>query len=569
MPSKTVPTPQIQPGFLGNLRFDALAGFLVFLIALPLCLAISRASGFPPIAGIWTAVIGGVICSLISNSQLTIKGPAAGLIVIVYEAVVSLGHEFGAGLGPTEQALLGYKLALGIGVTAGVLQILMGLARAGSLVDFFPLTPVHGMLASIGIIIIAKQSYEVLGASATAGAGPLSLLYQLPSAIRQLNPEIAIIGLVSLAILFALPFAGLRIPALRKVPAQLVVLLVAMGLGLYFDLEHRHTYLFPQSFFHPEQTAAYEVGPRFLVEMPNVLKNPSSAFAFPDFRGLATVTGLKFLLLFTLIGSLESLLSAKAIDLIDPWRRKTNFDRDMLAVGFANTLASAVGGLPMISEIVRSKANIDNGARTRASNFFHGLFLLAFVLLFPNLIHRIPLAALGAMLVYTGFRLANPREFVSTYRIGSEQLVVFLGTIVATLATDLLIGIAVGIGIKLAFHLWNGAPLSGIFKSDIEIAYDDDEMPVLNVRRAAVFSNWLGLKRAIVKTAADHDMITLDMSNTRLVDHSVMEKLHELQHEFETQDKRLVIVGLDNHQPLSSHPQAARKFRPNDQVIEV
>jgi MFS superfamily sulfate permease-like transporter len=165
--------------------------------------------------------------------------------------------------------------------------------------------------------------------------------------------------------------------------------------------------------------------------------------------------------------------------------------------------------------------------------------------------------------------LANPREFVSTYRIGSEQLVVFLGTIVATLATDLLIGIAVGIGIKLAFHLWNGAPLSGIFKSDIEIAYDDDEMPVLNVRRAAVFSNWLGLKRAIVKTAADHDMITLDMSNTRLVDHSVMEKLHELQHEFETQDKRLVIVGLDNHQPLSSHPQAARKFRPNDQVIEV
>jgi MFS superfamily sulfate permease-like transporter len=140
---------------------------------------------------------------------------------------------------------------------------------------------------------------------------------------------------------------------------------------------------------------------------------------------------------------------------------------------------------------------------------------------------------------------------------------------VATLATDLLIGIATGIGIKIAFHLWHGAPLSGIWKSDIEIAYDDNEKPVLNVRRAAVFTNWLGLKRVIFKTAADHDTITLDLSDTRLVDHSVMEKLHELQHEFEVQDKCLVVVGLDNHQPLSAHPQAARKYSRNAEPAEV
>src|SRR5262245_57900008 len=164
---------------------------------MPLCLAIARASGYPPIAGIWTAVIGGILCSLLSNSELTIKGPAAGLIVIVFGAVSELGNEFGAGLSDTEKAMVGYRLALGIGVTAGVIQILMGLLRAGRLADFFPLTPVHGMLASIGLIIIAKQAFEVLGATPEKGAGPLTLYASLPSAVAGMNPEIAIIGVVS------------------------------------------------------------------------------------------------------------------------------------------------------------------------------------------------------------------------------------------------------------------------------------------------------------------------------------------------------------------------------------
>lgn len=165
------PAPPLTPGFRANLRFDAIAGFLVFLIAMPLCLAIARASGYPPIAGIWTAVIGGVLCTFLSNSQLTIKGPAAGLIVIVYGAVTELGNEFGAGLSDADKAFLGYKLPLGIGVTAGVIQMLFGLLRAGRLADFFPLTPVHGMLASIGLIIIAKQAYEVIGVALRRAAG--------------------------------------------------------------------------------------------------------------------------------------------------------------------------------------------------------------------------------------------------------------------------------------------------------------------------------------------------------------------------------------------------------------
>ncbi|MBM3983617.1 MAG: SulP family inorganic anion transporter [Planctomycetes bacterium] len=553
----TTPVPPLEPGARANFKFDAVAGFLVFLIAMPLCLAIARASGYPPIAGIWTAVIGGVLCSLISNSQLTIKGPAAGLIVIVYGAVTELGNEFGAGKTDTEKALIGYQLALGVGVTAGVIQILFGLMRAGRLADFFPLTPVHGMLASIGLIIIAKQAYEVIGATPEKGAGPLALFAGLPAALGRINPEIAIIGFAGLLILFGLPLV--RAKWTKRVPAQLVVLVAAVGLGLAFDLEHKHTYLFPDSFFDLNHRAEFEVGPRFLVDMPEVLTNPAAAFVLPDFRGVATATGIQFVLLFCLIGSLESLLSAKAIELVDPWRRKTNFDRDLLAVGVANTLASAIGALPMISEIVRSKANIDNGARTRGANLYHGLFLLGFVLTFPNLIHRIPLAALGAMLVYTGFRLANPREFVRTYKLGSEQFVVFVATIGATLATDLLVGIGVGIALEVAFHLRHGCPWRGLFRADVDAVPEGDALVVLVVRRAAVFSNWLGVRATILRAAEGRSEVALDLSHTRLVDHTVMEKLHQLEDEFARTGKRLSVIGLECHVPLAAHPLAARK----------
>lgn len=542
----------------GNLSADMIGGFLVFLIAMPLCLAIARASGFPPIAGIWTAVVGGIICSRLSNSQLTIKGPAAGLIVIVAGAVVELGSEFGANLPDADRAFLGYRLALGIGLAAGILQVLIGAFRGGRLTEFFPLTPIHGMLASIGVIIIAKQAYEVIGVTAPKGVGPLGLLAGLPGALSHMNPEIAIIGGVSLLILFGLPW--LPIPGIKKVPVQLVVLAVAILMGMAFNLEHRHTYLFSSQFFGSDQAAKFEVGPRFLVEMPEVLKYPATAFAFPDFRGLATLTGLKFLFLFTVIGSIESLLSAKAIELLDPWRRKTNFDRDLMAVGAANVLSSALGGLPMISEIVRSKANIDNGARTRNANMFHGMFLLAFVLLLPALIHRIPLAALGAMLVYTGFRLASPKEFIHTFRIGAEQLVVFLGTIIATLATDLLVGIGVGIALEVMFHVWHGTPVTALFRPEFEVVEDLHlQSNILVVKQACVFSNWLIVRSRIVRQLEHTDELTLDLSRSKFVDHSVLSKLQDLANEFKAAGKSLVVTGLDNHTPLSSHPQAARK----------
>ena len=540
------PAPPLTPGFLPNVRFDLQSGFLVFLIAMPLCLGIATASKYPPICGIWTAVIGGIFACILSNSQLTIKGPAAGLIVIVEGAVLGLGGDVVGHDAPIEAKIAaGYPLALGVGVTAGVIQILFGLLKAGKLGELVPLTPVHGMLAAIGITIMAKQFFPMLGIEKVPGGEPINVIAAIPGKLSEWNPTIALVGLTSLAILIAFPFLKARIKFLKPVPGQLIVLLVAIPMGLLLGLD---------GMLNAKDQA------KFLVFVPDVLQAPETAFFFPNFSGLATATGVQYVVLFSLIGTIESMLSSQAVDMIDPWRRKTDQNRDLLAVGVANTLCSVLGALPMISEIVRSKANIDNGARTKYANLFHALFLLAFILFLPSVIRMIPLAALGAMLVFTGFRLASPKEFVHTYKIGLEQLVVFVTTIAVTLCTDLLIGVASGIALKLVIHVLNGTPLRSFVRADIEVASTDDErVAVLKVRQAAVFANWLGLKSAILKYAVDRDEVVLDLSETKFVDHSTMEKLHQLEQELAAADKALKVVGLDSHRPLSAHPLAARK----------
>lgn len=510
-------------GFRLYWKSDLLSGFLVFLIALPLCLGIALACGYPAIAGIFTAIIGGVLSTFFSNSELTIKGPAAGLIVIAIGCVTEFGFTFGANPEADFQA---YRLALGVGVAAGAIQILIGVFRAGILGAFFPTAAVHGLLASIGVIIIAKQVPVTLGLGSEGT--PLELLAKIPSFILNMDPHVGVIGIVSLVVMFGYPF--LRIPGIRAIPAPLVVLVITVPLGIYYGL-----------------------GQEFLVNVP---RNMFGALTFPDFSGIATGTGIKYIILFALIGSLESLLSVKAVDEIDPYRRKTNYDGDLLAVGVGNTLSAFVGGLPMISEIVRSRANIDNGAKTRFANMFHGLFLLVFVALVPMLINKIPLAALGAMLVFTGFRLASPREFVHMYHVGREQLIVFVSTIIGVLATDLLSGIAIGILVKALIHLVNGAPLASLFRLRVDVRSSADGATVA-VKDAAVFSTWIGLKKRL-EGAKSQGTVTLDLSETALVDHTVMERLSETEKEFEASGSSLAVRGLDSHRALSEDPTAAR-----------
>lgn len=516
---------------------DLVAGFLVFLIALPLCLGIAMASGFPPVAGILTAVVGGVVSTWMGSARLTIKGPAAGLIVIALGAVTELGGTEGGG----------YRRALACIVVAAVLQIGLALARAGKLGDFFPSSVVHGMLAAIGIIIFSKQIHVLLGVS-PAAKEPLHLLAEIPHSVAAMNPEIALIGAISLALLFGWPFVAKRFDWAKRVPAPLLVLAGAMPLAYFFDLEHEHTYSF--AITHHD----YTIGPKFLVNLPgNLLK----AVAFPDFSQITSAVSIKYVVMFTLVGSIESLLSAKAVDSLDPEKRRSDLDRDLLATGVGNLVAGAIGGLPMISEIVRSSANIGYGARTRLANFFHGLFLLLFVAFAPGLIHRIPLAALAAMLTFTGIRLASPKEFVHTFRIGKEQLLILSTTTLVTIATDLLVGVAAGIAMKMVIHLVNGTPVGSLFRPEIDEQVVGDRV-TLHVKHAAVFSNYLTIKRRIEQHVSAK-VIEVDLSKARLVDHTVMTNLQDLRSLLESQGRSLTVSGLDAHSQLSAHPLSARK----------
>jgi MFS superfamily sulfate permease-like transporter len=537
-------------GFVQYLKNDMVSGLLVFLIALPLCVGIALASGFPPLAGIFAAIAGAGITTFISNSEMTIKGPAAGLIVIVLGCVEDFGGNGMAG-GFSDADMAAYKAALAVSVVAAVLQILFGLFRAGILGEFFPATVVHGMLAAIGVIIISKQIPVALGITEAKG-GPLSLLRQIPDFIAHANPAIAFIGVISLTIMFVWPMVRTRFSLFKSIPGHLIVLLVAVPLGMALNLTTAQEY---KMFDH-----GYKLGEQYLVAMPNEIFGMFKQTKFPDFSVLTQFKAWKWIFMFFMIGSLESLLSAKAVDLLDPWKRKTNMDRDVLAVGVANLGSALVGGLPMISEIVRSKSNIDNGAKTRFANLWHGIFLLLCVGLIPTILHRIPLAALAAMLVYTGTRLAHPNEFQHVYRIGKEQLLIFVVTLIVVLATDLLIGVAAGIALKMFIHVANGVPLRSFFKSYLEVEDVNANTSRIIAKESAIFSNWIPFKRQIedIGLVQKRNLI-IDLSGATLVDASVMEKLQELTHEFEEAGLKLELRGLDELRPLAADAHSTRK----------
>lgn len=525
-------------GLKQNWRADAVSGFLIFLIAMPLCLAISKASGFPPIAGIYTAIIGGILVSLFMGARLTIKGPAAGLIAIAVGAVEELGKG---------DNMKGYQLTLAVIVVAAIIQILFGIFKAGRLGDFFPASAVHGMLAAIGIIIVAKQLPVLLGAK-PAGKEPLELLAEIPFLIGNMNPEVSFIGIVSLLILFCLPLV--KVKALRLIPPPMVVLLIAVPLASYYDFAHEHDYTLGEISYHI-------IPGNLLVQLPDSFLG---GISFPNFSEIFSPTSLKYIAMFALVGSLESILSAKAIDILDPFKRKSDLNKDTLAVGVGNLISGSIGGLPMISEIVRSSANINNGAKTRWSNFFHGVFLLAFVALASDLIRMIPNSALAAMLIYTGYRLASPKEFKKTWNIGWDQLTIFIVTIVITLATDLLVGIFAGVLTQFIIHFFSGARFATLFKSSFEIRENDNSYFV-KVRDAAIFSNYLSFKKCLDQIKPGRN-VTFDFAEAHIIDHTLLEHLHHFEEDYHTLGGRVHMLGMGNHRATSDHPLATRKISP-------
>jgi len=530
------------PGLMQNWQADAMSGFLVFLIALPLCLGISMASNFPPMAGIITAIIGGLLVSRINGSYVTINGPAAGLIVVIYDSVQELGKG---------DAMAGYKYTLAAIVCASIIQTLMGWFKAGKLSAFFPSSVVHGMLAAIGIIIMSKQIHTLLGVKPEA-----KTLFQTIGAIPQsfvdLNPEVALIGGLGLGILVV--WSRLQNRYLKMIPGPLVVVLLGLGLGQYYDLEHEHVYMF----LHDDPILPHHeftIGPKFLVAIP---ENFMSGFSFPNFGLIGTLEFWEQVVTICLVGSLESLLSAAAVDKLDTYKRYSDLNRDLTAVGIGNTLCGLVGGLPMIAEIVRSSANINNGGRTAWANFFHGAFLLVFVALFPRLIHEIPLASLAALLVFTGFKLASPHEFKKILAIGYEQLLVFVITIVGVLATDLLIGVAIGMVAEFVVHVLRSVNWQEVLKLYFKIDEPEPGMFRIGIDGAAFFANFLSLKSELAAMPEGKKLV-FDLSEAETVDHTVMEFIHDFCEDYERRGGQCHILGLDSHMASSDHPLAARK----------
>ena len=502
---------------------DLLSGFMVFLLALPLSLGIAKASGFPAAMGVLTAIVGGLFTTFFRVSALTIKGPAAGLITICSGAVL----EFGGG----DQ---GWKVAAAAIVFAALIQMVFALLKFGALSDFFPHSAVHGMLAAIGIIIIAKQVPVLLGddPSIYKGEGPIQMLLDIPRFITQAHWHIAIVGLIALAIMFGLPALGIK--ALKKVPAPMVVLLITVPLSVFWHFR--------------ETEPAYS-----LVSIGDFW---GSLGLNIDLSMIAAPAFWKYVFMFLFVNSLESLLTVKAVDNLDPWKRESSYNGDLFGLGAGNLASGLLGGLPMISEVVRSTANIGFGGRSKWANFFHGAFLLLAMLLMIPLIEMIPNAALAAMLIYAGYRLAAPSQFVHALHLGKEQLLIFLTTIVVTLAEDLLLGIAAGIVVKIIFHVYHGASLGSLFRARYEI-HEQDGILTIKVLGAAAFSNLIGYK-ALLGSLSASGPVRIDLGEARLVDHSFLAFVSHFVREANAKGKDISITGMEDHVSFSDHPLATR-----------
>ncbi|PGH39599.1 MAG: sulfate transporter [Candidatus Nephrothrix sp. EaCA] len=522
-------------GLIENFKADSLSGFMVFLLALPLSLGIAKASGFSASQGVLTAMIGGLLVGLFQGGRLTIKGPAAGLITVCAGAVAEMGDLHLGNIPAVD-------LVCGAIVVMAVIQLVLSLLKLGFYSDFFPLSVVHGMLAAIGLIIFAKQVPVLLGiqASHLKGLSPFQLYEHIPDFIIHLDPKIAVIGVLSLLILFGMPMLG---GIFKKIPAPMIVLLVTIPLGIFWEIKS-----IPDS----------------LVVIGNFWQNVN---IHANFSAIGAFVFWKYVIMFLFVNSLESLLTVKAIDGLDPWRRPSDYNKDLGALSAGNGLAGLLGGLPMISEVARSSANVGFGGRTSWANVFHGLFIFLSMLLIIPMIELIPNAALAAMLIAVAYRLASPKEFIGAYKIGNEQLVIFLVTIVVTVGEDLLLGVFCGIVTKIIFHIKNGATLKMLFKSDYALE-ETSETYKVKVNGVATFSNFLGYKK-LFKKFAPGKQIEFDFSHAKLVDHSFMDQIHHFEEKYEHAGGNVTVSGLDSFFAFSDHPLAARKPQNGSNRIQI
>jgi MFS superfamily sulfate permease-like transporter len=513
-PLHLVPNDAPDLSFAGVWRSDLKAGVVVALVALPLCLGVALASGAPLFSGLVTGIVGGLLVAHLSGSSLMVSGPAAGLTAIVLSAITALG------------AFDAFLVAV---VIAGVLQIGLRLVRAGVIASFFPSGVIRGMLAAIGLILVLKQLPYALGvghdlfeADRLFGPGGLNGAW---AAISGISAGTLIISGVSLAVLLA--WDSPRLARVKKVlPAPLLVVAGALALDLIFRT------LMPSFATTAEGLVR--------IPLPDPARGLANYLVFPDWSRIADPLVWKVAVTLALVASLETLLSLEATEKLDPYKRRADGDRELLAQGIGNTLSGLIGGLPMTGVIVRSAANVTAGGRTKWSAFFHGGLLLLAVALIPATLNRIPLAALAAILIHTGLKLAHPRLFVDAWKRGEAQFLPFAITVVAILATDLLVGIGVGLAAGAFF----------ILRENYRTAYSfqREESADHHTVRVTLSENLSFLnKPAIIDLLRDlpgTSRVTIDGSRSAHIDPDVAELLHEFREEARTRAIDLHLIGI-------------------------
>ena len=525
-------------GLIENWQSDLIAAVSVALIALPLSLGIALAAGAPAMAGIISAIVGGVVTTFFRGGHISVNGPAKGVIGVILLGIVLMDDGSG-------QA---FNYVLAAVVVSGAIQVLLGLLKLGRLADIFHSSVIQGILAAIGIIIFAKQIHVAMG---THSDSP-SIVQNLVDAVvylPEVNPFVLIISLAGLLLLLFHSKISYRI--FHILPTPMWVIALSIPFVYAFNFFDQHTL----SFFGKP----YEVGPSLLLDIPD---NIMDSIMHPNFSKINTIEFWTTVLSMLIITSIESLAIAKAVDRIDPYKRRTDLNKDLTGIGLSTMAAGMIGGLPIIAVIIRSTVNIHNGAKTKWSNMYQGLLLLLFIAVLSPIMTQVPLCAFAILLVYTGFKLASPAVFKQAYNQGVEQLIFFIGTMVLTLYTNLLFGLLGGLLLSMVSHMLLARVsiprfFRMIYRSGSHVVTKPDGSYDLNIKGIA---NYLGILKVdkLVAQIPSGANVNIDLSETRLVGMTYMDYLVDFLKAQKDSGGNVVIRGLDSHVSSSTHNRALK-----------
>ena len=534
---ETVPKKGLQ-GLIENWQSDLIAAVSVALIALPLSLGIALAAGAPAMSGIFSAVVGGLVTTLYRGGHISVNGPAKGVIGVILLGIALMDDGSG-------QA---FNYVLAAVVVSGALQILLGVLKLGRLADIFHTSVIHGILAAIGIIIFAKQIHVAMGTYSDSTSIVQNLIDALVL-LPQANPFVLVIAISGLLLLLFHSKTSSRFFHLLPAPMWVIALSIPFVYAFNFFENQTRSFL----------GMAYEIGPDLLLDIPDTIKD---SIMHPNFSKIDTLEFWTTVFSMLIITSIESLAIAKAVDKIDPYKRKTDLNKDLTGIGLSTVVAGLIGGLPIIAVIIRSTVNIHNGAKTKWSNMYQGLLLLLFIVVLSPIMRQVPLCAFAILLVYTGFKLASPAVFKQAYSQGTEQLIFFVGTMILTLYTNLLIGLLGGLLLALVTHmLLAKLPVAEFFrmvyKSRTKLLKRSDGTFDLKVKGIANFLGILKVNRLVAQIPSGAD-VNIDLSETRLVGITYMDFLVEYLKAQRAAGGQVFITGLDSHVSFSTHNRALK-----------